>query len=148
MAFDEVTDSVLRGAGWFPGRRVATAPWVALLGAEGIEVHDAADAFLRELGGVTVDAQGPGITRSREPFAIDPCLCTGEGDRFLEWSADIGRRLVPVGELDRGRFFLGIDETGELYAVEAFLATFGTMPVAMDRLVLGVMPTDVTDRRG
>lgn len=147
MAFDEVTAAVLRGAGWFAGRRVDTSPWVGLLRAEGIEVHDAADAFLRELGGLAVDARGPGITRARESFAIDPRLCVGEGDRFLEWSAHVGRRLVPVGGLDHGRFFLGIDETGELYVVEAYLATFGTMPDAMDRLALGVMPTDVSDRQ-
>lgn len=51
---------------------------------------------------------------------------------------------MPVGELDGGRFFLGLDETSELYVVEAWVASFGTMPVAMDRLVLGVMPTEVS----
>lgn len=53
------------------------------------------------------------------------------------------RALFPVGELDGGRFIPGIDEYAELYVVDACLSSFGRMPVAMDNLVLGIMPTDV-----
>jgi hypothetical protein len=38
---------------------------------------------------------------------------------------------------------LGIDEHGEIYAVINWLATFGRMPSALDRLVLGYMPHDI-----
>lgn len=138
--FDEVTAGTLARAGWFPSRSVDVDRWARLLRDEGIELHAAADAFLREFGGLVVDESGPGISRAREPFTLDPATCVGEGDRFLEWSEDLGRRIVPVGELDRGRFFLGLDETSELYLVETFVATFGQMPVALERLVRGVMP--------
>jgi hypothetical protein len=39
---------------------------------------------------------------------------------------------------------LGIDEHEEVYVVIDALATFGRMPRAMDRLVLGHMPRDIT----
>lgn len=138
--FDDVTAATLVRAGWFPGRSVDVDRWTELLRGEGIEVHAAADAFLREFGGLVVDQSGPGLSRAREPFVLDPAACVGEGDRFLEWSEELDRRIVPVGELDRGRFLLGLDETSELYSVESDVATFGHMPRALERLTLGVMP--------
>jgi hypothetical protein len=55
----------------------------------------------------------------------------------------IGRQLYPVGELDRGRFFLGIDARTEIYLVEAWVATYGPMPQALENLVLGVKATTI-----
>ncbi|MFI2490263.1 SUKH-3 domain-containing protein [Promicromonospora kroppenstedtii] len=138
--FDEFTAATLTKSGWFPGRAVDVDRWAGLLQDEGIELHAAAVAFLREFGGLVVDESGPGISRAREPFILDPAACDGEGDRFLEWSEELGRRIVPVGELDQGRFLLGLDETSELYLVETFVATFGRMPAGLERLVRGVMP--------
>lgn len=138
--FDEVTAATLTRSGWFPGRVVDVDRWAGLLRDEGIELHAAAVVFLREFGGLVVDESGPGISRAREPFVLDPATCDGEGDRFLEWSGELGRRIVPVGELDQGRFFLGLDETSELYLVETFVATFGRVPAGLERLVRGVMP--------
>ncbi|MFI2485881.1 SUKH-3 domain-containing protein [Promicromonospora kroppenstedtii] len=135
----------LTKAGWLPERSIQIDHWTALLGAEGVKVHAAAAAFLAEFGGLTVENGGPGITRAREPFALDPEECVGEGDRFLDWSQDLGHQIVPVGVLDHGRFFLGLDERSELYVVEGFVSTFGPMPLAMDRLVLGVMPEAVDE---
>jgi hypothetical protein len=106
-------------------------------------VHPAAEGFLREFGGLVVEHSGPGVSRAREPFRLDPATCVGEGDRFSEWSEELGRQVVPVGELDRGRFLLGLDERSELYVVEAWVATFGRMPDAMARLVCGGMPVDL-----
>ncbi len=74
-------------------------------------------------------------------------LCQGEGDRFLEWSEEIKKAIFPVGVHDEGRFFLGIDELGELYLVEAWVASFGRMPEAMGNLILGVQPSIVDDGR-
>lgn len=138
--FDEVTTATLARAGWFPGRSVDVDRWAGQLREEGIELHPAANAFLREFGGLVVDQSGTGISRAREPFTLDPATCDGEGDRFLEWSEELGRQIVPVGELDRGRFCLGLDETSELYLVETLVATFGRMPAGLERLVRGVMP--------
>jgi hypothetical protein len=95
--FDEVTAGTLTRSGWFPGRSVDVDRWTGQLREEGIELHAAADASLREFGGLVVDQSGPGISRAREPFTLDPTTCVGEGDRFLEWSEELGRRIVPVG---------------------------------------------------
>ncbi|CAM5562959.1 hypothetical protein SXANM310S_01038 [Streptomyces xanthochromogenes] len=133
-------ESVLRDAGWYPGRNVDTTMWRERLEADGFRVHSAAENFLREFGGLAVVSGGSGITRAREPFELDPLLALGEDDRFGEWGEEIGRHLFPLGELDHGRSFLGLDEHGELYVVANWLARFGRMPEAMENLILGVMP--------
>ncbi len=109
-------------------------------------MHDAAEAFLREFGGLTVDVSGPGITCARTPFELDPERARGEEDRFLEWGVSIGRRLFPLGELDQGRFFLAIDEVDEIYLVETWIARFGPVPQALENLVLGVAPRRIEER--
>ncbi|WP_372405119.1 SUKH-3 domain-containing protein [Streptomyces luteireticuli] len=148
MRFSDEVDRVLREAGWVPGRCVDPEPWLSALEAEGLSRHKAVSDFLAEFGGVAVNISGSGISRAREPFELDPMLCIGEGDRFLEWSEEIGRSIFPVGEHDMGRFFLGVDERSELYLVETWVASFGPMPEAMENLVLGVQPVNVTDMTG
>lgn len=64
----------------------------------------------------------------------------GEDDRFSEWGEVAGRSIFPIGELDRGRFFLGIDEVGTIYMVADWLATFGVGQAGIESLVLGVAP--------
>jgi len=143
--FPAEVDQVLRSAGWRPGRAVDTAGWRAMFEHRGLSMHAAADAFLREFGGLTVNIGGPGISAAREPFDLDPSLCDGEEDRFSEWGEWIGRSLYPLGELDHGRFFLGIDESSEIYLVATWVSSFGRMPDALENLVLGVRPVEVDD---
>lgn len=88
---------------------------------------------------------GSGISRAREPFELNPELAWGEDDRFSEWSESLGRRLFPLGELDGGRFFPGIDESSEICLVETWVAGFGPMPHALENLILGVMPRRIDD---
>ncbi|MFJ3235987.1 SUKH-3 domain-containing protein [Streptomyces sp. NPDC086787] len=64
----------------------------------------------------------------------------GEEDRFADWSHTIGRAIFPLGELDEGRFFLGIDENSAIYLVETWLATFGSAQDALEKLILGIAP--------
>lgn len=116
--------------------------------AAGIVMHDAAQTFLQAFGGLTVSHGGPGISRAREPFELDPELAWGEDDRFSEWSDELGKELFPLGELDHGRFFLGIDECSEIYLVEAWVASFGSMPHALENLILGVMPRRIDEGHG
>jgi hypothetical protein len=142
--FSLETERVLRAAGWYPGRRVDVSEWKRLLAAGGVHMHAAAEEFLREFGGLYVSSEGPGVTSGREPFEIDPALCAdSEEDRFLAWGEEIGRPVFPLGELDDGRFCLGIDEYGEIYLVETWLASFGRGDEAMEKLVLGYMPRTV-----
>ncbi|OPF82500.1 hypothetical protein VT50_0207075 [Streptomyces antioxidans] len=136
---------VLAASGWTAGRRVDTAHWRSMFEAVGIVMHDAAETFLQEFGGLSVRIGGPGLSCAREPFALDPELACGEDDRFSEWSDSLGIRLFPLGELDHGRFFLGIDEGSEIYLVETWVASFGPMPHALENLILGVLPRRIED---
>ncbi|MFJ8495936.1 SUKH-3 domain-containing protein [Streptomyces sp. NPDC094038] len=145
VEFSSGAQAVLRDAGWFPGRRVDTSAWMATLGASGIAAYDAARKFLAEFGGLVVDISGPGIDRAREPFELDPLLCSGEEDRFLEWGEEIWHSLFPIGVFDMGRYFLGIDEEGEIYLVETWIASFGRMPHAMENLISGVRPDVISE---
>jgi hypothetical protein len=67
----------------------------------------------------------------------------GESDRFVEWGEHIGRSLFPIGELDHGRFSLGIDEDGFLYLVSNFMRKFGAGESGMEDLLLGVMGEEI-----
>jgi hypothetical protein len=136
---------VLEASGWTAGRRVDTAGWRSMFEGVGVRMHDAAETFLQEFGGLTVSIGGPGINRAREPFELDPELAWGEDDRFSEWSDALGRELFPLGELDHGRFFLGIDERGEIYLVAGWVASFGAMPHALENLILGVRPRRIDE---
>ncbi|MGA5114916.1 SUKH-3 domain-containing protein [Streptomyces pseudogriseolus] len=75
-------DEVLEASGWTPGRKVDTARWRSMFEAVGLAMHDAAEAFLQEFGGLTVSVSGPGISCARTPFKLDPELAWGEEDRF------------------------------------------------------------------
>lgn len=138
--FSRESENTLRQAGWYPGRTVDTAVWRTPLEESGFAFHEAAVRFLAEFGGLSVDHYGPGITCAREPFEFDPLLAFGEDDRFGEWGATIGRVIAPLGECDRGRFFLGIDEQGVIYLVASWLARFGSGDEGLENLILGVMP--------
>lgn len=137
--------TVLHDAGWRGGRQVDTSTWLTALDVAGVVAHEAARDFLAEFGGLMVDISGPGVNRAREPFDLDPLLCSGEEDRFLEWGEEIGRSLFPIGVLDMGRYFLGIDEHSEIYLIETWVASFGRMPQAMDNLIRGVRPTVISE---
>ncbi|MGC4813357.1 SUKH-3 domain-containing protein [Micromonospora sp. DT228] len=131
----------LRRAGWFLGRRVETARWRAEL--LGLEMHPAAEAFLSEFGDLVVDVHGPGRTAARVPFELNPSLCVGEEGRFLAWGGKIGRSLYPLGELDQGRFFLGMDDRGVILLVETWVAAFGPGDRGLIALCEGTMPTQL-----
>ncbi len=109
-------------------------------------MHEAAEKFLAEFGGLTFEYGGPGISRAREPFELDPLLGLGEEDRFREWGELIGASLFPIGELDQGRYFLGLDGAGEIYLVADWLARFGAGMSGVESLILGVAPEVLYDR--
>ncbi|MCQ1579826.1 SUKH-3 domain-containing protein [Streptomyces parvus] len=134
-------EETLRAAGWQLGRRVPIQQWREMLEATALgRMHEAAERFLTEFGGLDVQIVGPGITCARTPFNFDPELAVGEEDRFADWSSTVGRNIFPIGELDEGRFFLGIDETSEVYLIGTWVATFGPVREALEKLVLGIAP--------
>jgi len=59
------------------------------------------------------------------------------------WGDDIGLSLFPIGLIEDGRYFLGIDEYSEIYLVETWVATFGRMPEGLEGLVMGSRPVAV-----
>jgi hypothetical protein len=135
----------LRAAGWFPGRKVDTSAWRDELEASGeVRMHEAAERFLGEFGGLKVAICGPGISGAREPFEFNAGDLYGEEGRFADWSVAMGNSLFPIGELDQGRFFLGISEIGEVFLVETWVASFGVGDTALENLVLGVRPVTRT----
>ncbi|WP_428986466.1 SUKH-3 domain-containing protein [Streptomyces camelliae] len=83
-------DEVLEALGWTPGRKVDTARWRSMFEAVGLPMHDTAEAFLQEFGGLTVNVSGPGISCARTPFELDPA----------PWGQS---RWLPPSVLDRGR---------------------------------------------
>lgn len=139
------SEAVLRSAGWWPDRQVDTGGWVEPLERNGARLHEAAQIFLGEFGGLVIDISGSGVNRAREPFEINPLRCLGEEERFQEWGDELGRTIFPIGILDKGRYFLGIDEQGEIYLVEAWVGSFGRMPQAMENLISGVQPEIVSE---
>ncbi|MEU3625876.1 SUKH-3 domain-containing protein [Amycolatopsis coloradensis] len=143
--FSAEAKDALFAAGWTPGRRVDIADWCARLTESGVAVHDSAKAFLAEFGKISIEFSGKGISRAREAFSIDPSLCLGEEGRFFEWGQLIGKIIVPVGELDEGRSFLGIDEDGAIYLVVDWLGKFGSGCAGIESLVLGVAPETIYD---
>lgn len=106
-------------------------------------MHATALSFLAEFGGLSFDVPGPRVTSAREPFELNPLFCLGEDDRFHEWGREIGRKVSPIGELDNGRFFLGLDEVGFIYLVADWLGRFGSGYEGVRHLALGYAPETV-----
>lgn len=139
-------DDILGDAGWTPGRQVDISDWCNWLESSGFEVHGAFRGFAAEFGGLVIESAGKSAHRARERIEFDPSLTEGEEDRFHEWGELIGRKILPIGELDGGRFFLGIDEEEMLYLVVDWLAQFGAGSNGLDNLILGGTVTVLYDR--
>ncbi|MBF6045538.1 hypothetical protein GO001_09935 [Streptomyces sp. NRRL B-1677] len=141
----EEVEVVLREAGWFPGRQVSVEAWKTQFASRGVHMHHAAERFLTEFGGLTVEVHGPGVTCAREPFELNPSLCLGEEDRFAEWSAVVGSSIYPIGEMGDGRFFLGIDEASIVYLVADWIARYRPEVTTMESLVQGIAPEEISE---
>lgn len=145
--FSAETVTALTDAGWRPRRSVDVEAWRSHFEAAGCVMSPAAEIFLSRFGGLDIRISGAGLDRAREPFDLEPMLCDGEEDRFIEWGQLIGRGLFPIGAFAGLRYFLGIDENAAVYLIETDVRSFGRMPDAMDAMVQGRMPltVEVTD---
>ena len=137
---------ILTHAGWRPGREVDSTDWCAWLSESGFKVHASFRNFISEYGGLNIRHGGEGVARAREPIEFDPELARGEEDRFEEWGRVIGKTILPIGELDGGRFFLGLDEDGVLYLIVDYLARFGSGTEGLKNLLLGGPIEELFDR--
>ncbi|MBW5425509.1 hypothetical protein GKQ77_28790 [Streptomyces sp. BG9H] len=119
------TDRVLRLAGWYPGRSVATEEWERTLhdADEDFEIHEAARGFLREFGGLEIHQRGPGRTAARSPFRLDPLVATWDREILDDLGEQAGKYLYPIGGIGRGVSYLA-------------MAADGTVHVGMDDVTL------------
>lgn len=67
-----------------------------------------------------------------------------EDDGFTEWADSLGRRL-PARRAGWRPFLSKFDEASEILLVETWVAGFGTMPHALENLILGAMPRRIDD---
>jgi SUKH-3 immunity protein len=83
--------------------------------------------------------------RRWQPVYLTADEAVGPDERLFRFdlAEAIGRQLFPLGELNEGRQFLGIDEYGVIYVVETWVANFGPWSEALIGLVRGHMPVDV-----
>ena len=141
-AIGEPIESLLRRAGWYPGRRDqhAVAGWQAKLALDGFSMHAAAEAVLLEFGGLHVGDSGPGVECARADVRLDPTLAIGERDRLQEYFPQVhGRGLYPLGETDGGHCILAIAEDGEVFRVmDEVIDRWPSFRVALRALLLGL----------
>lgn len=129
----------LREVGWVHGRQGDVSAWRDRYEPQGIAMHGAAEKFLAEFGGLVFDLRGPGVSKAREPFVLDPLECDGNEDRFVDWSGRLGRNIFPVGVLAYVTM-LGIDDLGRICALGDRLMSFGIGAAAIEKLIVGALP--------
>jgi hypothetical protein len=118
MEFSRPTMSVLREAGWQPGRQVDTTQYLHLLQSEGYEPSRAVDDFLRDFGGIRVVFPRRNVPGQNEEFHFDPAIAAHHASPgwVKSYSARVGAQLCPIGEAGRGYMLLTMDPTGRVFA--------------------------------
>jgi hypothetical protein len=149
-AWTSATEATLRSAGWTPTRceHAKVQRWRAALEQPGgFVMSHAAARVLAEFGGLRAEARGPGIECARGSFDLNPLLAEGEEDRFAAFAAFVEGPMFPLGELDGGHAFLGIDTTGAVFLVEGWLARLGDdIYAALDATLEGRKSIVVAER--
>ncbi len=143
LQFHAEVDRSLRAAGWRPGRHVPdlVRQWrVQLESGSRFILHPAAERVLLEFGGLHIGAAGPGVDRSPSELNLDPTVAAGEDDRFLDYFPELhGRAVFPLGEVDGGNGFLGIDTTGRTYLLmDEVCGRWPTFISAIEGLLRGI----------
>ncbi len=134
-------ERILRGIGWYPGRRVedSVRSWEKVLDQEGaMEMFEAARSALIEFGELRSNADGPGIDCAKSPFILDPTGCLGDGEKIGDFAERIGKRLYPLGESFNGELLLVMDEQGRVYELmDAIYFTGNDIREALVNLIVG-----------
>jgi hypothetical protein len=135
------TEMLLAAAGWHAGRRMTTlvSQWRSRLSA--FHMSAAAENALEEFGGICVQSAGPGLECAWGSFDLNPELAFGEEDRFAGFAPLAGGDLFPLGEVDAGHAFLGIDPVSRVYLIGDRIALEGNnIRAALDAILVGRMP--------
>ncbi|WP_185444864.1 SUKH-3 domain-containing protein [Kribbella qitaiheensis] len=109
--------SILTGAGWSPGRRVAVEGYLEAMAREGYEPTVQLEEFLAEYGGLSTSrpaAQG----FVEEVFATDPVTAISNTHRNTVgmYEAVTSTALVPIGQAYNGHMVLMMAPDGRFYA--------------------------------
>lgn len=126
-------DTLLREAGWFPGRAVNIARDVSRLKADGFLVTSAAQVFLREFTRLKISCG-----TKTQPIVIDGALAArGVYPYWCErYSEAVGSALVPVGEYSRMTIY--VDEQGGLWGgYDAVYGDEGTLTDLVTSIFFG-----------
>lgn len=144
--FPGYVDDALVGLGWARGRdiRPEVDDWLARngTGIPGYEPFPAALAAMREFGGLTSIANGPGQTSAQCPFTIYPTP-SGELVGFAPDVQALGERLglrtFQIGEVEQGVGALVVDEIGRAFLVGPMeLYAGATIDEALIRMLEGL----------
>jgi hypothetical protein len=140
--------ATLRSAGWSPTRRVDPEQWVERLTSKGTFAWSvAAEAALRDFGGLKVEQHGPGAECAREPFELDPLAGEGYEAEFGRVEHIVGESgLLPLGEAGGGQALLAIAASGAVYYLMESVGLLGhSIEEALARLIEGRKPLRVWD---
>ncbi len=149
--FPEDVRAVLERAGWFPGRSIAAEidRWAAEVTAHTSpagnrhELFSAARAVLDEFGGLRIVQEGHGDALGRFPFAFYPAHnWLPDPDLYVEFGAQLGRRVFPLGVHDDGPSELAVDEDGRVFLLHWSddLLEGDTIDAALTTLIRGAEP--------
>ena len=120
---DAVT--LLRRAGWSPGRSVDVAEELAFVASDGFPVTPAAERFLSEYSGLQISWG----TKSNPLILSGRVAARGVDSGWCEaYSGAVGLTLSPVGEYSNMTLY--IDPTGELWG--GFDAEYGQVGSLLD----------------
>ncbi|MGP3926320.1 SUKH-3 domain-containing protein [Streptomyces sp. 8N616] len=135
--WSEKTERVLRAHGWYPGRSVPTATWESILQEhDGFEIHEAAQRFLSEFGGVGIPHPEPGKTRAWMVFHLDPLLARWDHEIFEDLGEQAGAYLYPVGMAAQGNQYLGMASNGAVYiGMDSVELLADTSDKALEKLI-------------
>ena len=108
----------LHQQGWNEDRQIDISSYLAALESEGLEVSDAARAFLRSFGGLTFTFPHKRVPNETDTLRIDPVDAASEACMgwFAAYSEQVGASLCPLGFVHSGYMTLLIDPCGRLYA--------------------------------
>lgn len=152
--FPENVETVLRTAGWQPGRwdiRQAES-WADQLRAHvspGGHQHclfPAAVEAWAEFGGLRIDVTGSGREIARTPFLIDPMRGMHLARTFVDLGMALGSEVCPLGEESDGSALLAIDAEGRVYSLDHTGDWFlgATCDQALVTLITGLRPSRLT----
>ncbi len=113
--FSQATETILRKAGWFPGRNVSdlVEGWrVELRRLNNQEMFPEAEKILLEFGGLKIKTP---TNKDIPKYDLNPLLVIGENDRFEAFEEILKAKLYPLGEADGGHAFLAVSEDGKIY---------------------------------